>query len=333
MSPAAATLAWANTARFDPSDEAGHYESWFLRANHPSEPVAFWIRYTVLSPRGRPRDAVGELWAIVFDERRKLVHARKAELPLSQCQFGAGPLHVRIGKAVLDEQRLRGSAGELRWDLQYEGSSDPLLLLPRELYQSGFPRAKAVVGRPLARFTGTIGIGDEIVVVRDWVGSQNHNWGSRHTDRYAWGQVAGFDDAPDVFLECVTAKVKVGPFHTPWSTMVVVQGLPEGPLAINRLGRSLRAKASVDVSGFRWLFDTRNDGTRVRGLIEAPAESFAALRYGNPPGGTKTCLNTKLARCELRIERGGSARVVRTAHRAAFEMVMEPDRAPMKPVI
>ena len=33
-----------------------------------------------------------------------------------------------------------------------------------------------------------------------WIGSQNHNWGRKHTDSYAWGQVAGFDDAPQTFL-------------------------------------------------------------------------------------------------------------------------------------
>ena len=30
----------------------GHYESWFLRGNHPSRPLAFWIRYTIFHPRG-----------------------------------------------------------------------------------------------------------------------------------------------------------------------------------------------------------------------------------------------------------------------------------------
>ena len=35
-------------ARFpDVSREAGHYESFYLRAAHPSEPLGIWIRYTV----------------------------------------------------------------------------------------------------------------------------------------------------------------------------------------------------------------------------------------------------------------------------------------------
>ena len=50
--------AW-NGARWRPDDPRGHYESWFCPANHPTEPLAFWIRYTIFSPRGRPEDADG----------------------------------------------------------------------------------------------------------------------------------------------------------------------------------------------------------------------------------------------------------------------------------
>ncbi|HLW90191.1 MAG TPA: hypothetical protein VKS78_02670, partial [Roseiarcus sp.] len=56
-----------NSARFQPGETSGHYESYFQRANHPTEPKAFWIRYTIFSPAGRPREAIGELWAIAFD--------------------------------------------------------------------------------------------------------------------------------------------------------------------------------------------------------------------------------------------------------------------------
>lgn len=55
-----------NLTRFAGGAE-GHHESFFLRANHPSRPLAIWIRYRIFSPAGRPGDAVGELWAIYFD--------------------------------------------------------------------------------------------------------------------------------------------------------------------------------------------------------------------------------------------------------------------------
>ena len=56
-----------NSCRFDSSDTGGHYESYFQRANHPIRPFAFWIRYTIFSPKGRKGAAMGELWGIYFD--------------------------------------------------------------------------------------------------------------------------------------------------------------------------------------------------------------------------------------------------------------------------
>ena len=50
-----------NRCRFDPSNVGGHYESYFLRGNHPDKPLAFWVRYTIFAPRQRYDDALGEL--------------------------------------------------------------------------------------------------------------------------------------------------------------------------------------------------------------------------------------------------------------------------------
>jgi hypothetical protein len=55
----------------------------------------------------------------------------------------------------------------------------------------------------------------------DWVDSKNRNWGSEHTDTYAWGQVAGCDNAPDAFLECATVRLRFGPLWSPPFTMAV----------------------------------------------------------------------------------------------------------------
>ena len=55
--------AW-NRCRYVRHAPGGHYESYFLRANHPERPLAFWIRYTIFSPKGRAGDAVGELHCI-----------------------------------------------------------------------------------------------------------------------------------------------------------------------------------------------------------------------------------------------------------------------------
>jgi hypothetical protein len=40
-----------NWTRYQPGQATGHYESFFQRANHPTRPMAFWIRYTIFSPQ------------------------------------------------------------------------------------------------------------------------------------------------------------------------------------------------------------------------------------------------------------------------------------------
>src|ERR1700745_81742 len=94
-----AFLAHSNDTRYH-AQPAGHYESFFQRANHPSRPLAFWIRYTIFSPRRRPVDAVGELWAVWFDGERERIVAAKQEVPVGACAFGDGELLARIGTAT-----------------------------------------------------------------------------------------------------------------------------------------------------------------------------------------------------------------------------------------
>jgi len=311
-----------NGFRYEGGSE-GHYESYFQRANHPTRKLAFWIRYTLFAPKGRPRDAVGELWAIYFDGERKRITPVKVVVPYSRCLFNAWEVKVRIDESTLDASSLHGSAEilghALAWDLEYTSSEEPLFLLPEGLYDASFPKARALVGSPLARFTGSLVVDGERVAIDDWVGSQNHNWGSKHTDEYAWGQVAGFDGFPTTFLELSTARVHLGPVKTPWLSPIVLRH--EGrEHRWNALTTAVRAKAHYDF--FRWTFDSQSADGRIHGVIEADASDFVGLPYDNPPGGRKTCLNCKVARCSVTLERRGAPAVhLHTADRAAFEIL------------
>jgi len=71
-----------NFTRYRKGQKKGHYESFFLRANHPKKPLAFWIRYTIFSPENRPDDAIGEIWASYFDGSTRRHTAAKEEFPL-----------------------------------------------------------------------------------------------------------------------------------------------------------------------------------------------------------------------------------------------------------
>lgn len=268
----------ANRCRFDPARAAGHYESYFQRANHPSRPLAFWIRYTIFSPKGRPDQTVGELWASYFDGEKRCITAVKEAFPLAECRFSPTELNMQIGRATLDERSLHGEARtgdrHLQWNLNYSGDAPPLLLLSPALYNAPFPKAKSLVGTPLASYGGLLIVDGETIPINGWVGSQNHNWGSRHIDHYAWGQVAGFDGAPDAFLEISTARIRLGPVWSPWLTPVVLRA--EGQeYALNGLLRSALSFGSVRHVHLALrcrhgtAADSRGDQRRARGVRRA----------------------------------------------------------------
>jgi hypothetical protein len=315
-----------NCARYRTGQAAGHYESYFLRANHPLEPRAFWIRYTIFNPAGRPRDAIGELWAVVFDGGTGRHVVAKTEVPIDRCTFSNDRFAVRIADAELAPGVLAGRAGSpsnsVAWKLDYAGGAAPVFDLPLDRYSASFPKAKALVGVPMARFSGTITLHDEVLAIDDWMGSQNHNWGVQHTDRYAWGQVCGFDDAPDSFLEAASARIKIGPVWSKLITPLVLRHAGK-EYAFNSLWQGVRARASYDY--FHWHFASKDKFAKIEGEIRAPREAFAGLRYYNPPGGVKHCLNSKIAGCTLRVTdfATGRTETLRTANRAAFEILTD----------
>lgn len=336
--PHAAMRRWANQLRHR-GDARGHYESYFVRANHPSRPLGFWMRYTLLSPRAAPEAALGELWGMFFDGERSRIWALREARPLSQCAFGADELSVQIGAGRLGEDTAVGeledpvSGEHLRWQLAYSQGDEPLLLLPERLYAGGFPKAKTLVPAPSCRFSGVVQLrapGEptlEEVVIDGWIGSQNHNWGSKHTDAYAWVQCAGFDDAEDSFLECAIARLKLGPV---WSPAITVMTLRHGDQSyvFDDLLRGAMPPSTyrfgAAASRFSFSAESRSKHARVRVQCEAPREDFVALTYLDPPGGRRICLNTKLADCEVTLERDGYAPVVlRSARRTAFEILAD----------
>lgn len=307
---------------------SGHYESFFQRANHPSKPRAFWIRYTLFSPKGRPDDALGELWAVYFDRDEQRIVAVRETRPLRESDFSTQTFRVHIGEAKLGPDALIGQASlgehQVCWDLGYTSPAPPLLFLDESLYDRRLPKAKTLVGSPMASYRGALTVDGESVPVNDWIGSQNHNWGEKHTDAYAWGQVAGFDNAPDAFFECSTARIKIGPLWTPWLTLMVLR-VGDDTYALNGLWQALRASGRYE--HFDWRFDSRREGIRIHGQFEAPASAFVGLTYLNPPGGAKTCLNSKVARCRVTLERAGQEpRTLSTESRAAFEILTDDDR-------
>ncbi len=315
-------------SRLDRGSAKGHYESWFIRANRADAPEAFWIRYTMFVPRGSTAQdpgARGELWAIWFDGSTQRHVAVKSDFPLATCTFAPDRLDVGIDGARLDHRGLVGAASSrghtIRWDLEAQGGGAPLLLLSERLYDLPFPKAKALVLAPNAALRGRVVVDGVEHTIDGWIGSVNHNWGSKHTDLYAWGQVAGFDDAPDAFLECATARLRVGPVLTPPLTTLALR-LGGETISLNSLPQAIRASGTFEPGS--WAFASATRDVSVHATFFAPLSGFVGLTYPNPPGGAKTCLNSKIAMCDLRLERAGRPPLrLRCRHRAAFEILTD----------
>lgn len=247
----------------------------------------------------------------------------KQTVPFSACSFSRTKLDVQIGQARLDGACLQGMAAsedtQFSWNLAYRGESPPSFLLPLEFYSRGFPKAKVLTGIPLADYTGCINLNGKEISVDGWRGSQNHNWGPRHTDRYAWGQVAGFDGNLDAFLECSTARLRFGPVWTPWFTNLVLR-IPGREFHLNSLTQSLRNRARYRC--FDWTITSSAGPVTAIVTFTARSDMFVGLGYDDPPGGKRTCLNTKLAACSVQIiESGKQAIALSTSNRAAFEIL------------
>ncbi len=313
-----------NSLQYNEASKKGHYESYFFRANHPDRPLAFWIRYTIFVPKNRKEKKLGELWGIFFDGEKNLVSAGKREYPLEKCEFSKDKLAIKFPDASAKTGVLSGSIDEpnkLLWDLRYQSDEAPLLLLPENLYKAPLPKAKAVVGAPLARFSGSFSVNGNVYELSEWRGSENHNWGEKHTDQYAWGQVSGFDNDASVFLEAISGKVKVGPILSPLFTILVLR-VNGKDFCFNKIASAFKSKGKYDF--FEWTFSAKNESAEIEGKITAQKSNFVALTYYNPPGGDHTCLNSKIASCDLRfIEKGKDALVLTSKNGTAFEILTD----------
>ncbi len=325
-----------NTPRF-PSTSGGHVESYFLRANHPTEPRAFWLKATVL--RRDDGSAVAESWCALFDGAR--TWAGKTTVPLNDAGFSGDPTQIHVGGARLSlgtEGTLSGAIDSVSWDLNYvavDGPiSEPLCMFPlRRMVDGSFPKSKLLTPKPALHFSGTVTWDDETWEVSDWLGMQGHNWGKQHALEYAWGQVLfpGSDGAPVAMAEAFSGKLKLGPVITPFLSALVVRRAGK-TYRFNRIVDLWRQKVVID--DMHWCVTMRGSGGEAMLSMRADHKKMVCLGYLNPDDALSYCLNSKIARVELRVnptneegfrcfsEHGGALEFLRRTPDPRFEKVV-----------
>lgn len=323
----------------------GHVESYFLRLNHPTRPLALWLKATVFAPLAG--DAVAESWLVWFDGERQATITHRERAPLRDATFSPRPgggtdVHTpSLDLALAPSGSARGAFGlapgeagfELAWTRAEGLVGEPLSLFPWRLLREGpVPKLKLLTPFPWLTFSGTLRLPGGAVEVKDWLGMQGHNWGREHPFEYAWGQclfpAAG--DVPATMVEGFTARIRLAGITTPrLSALVVRQG-----------GRSYRFDRLVDpwrqestVTRDRWTVRLHGPDGEARLRMDAGGRPMACLGYGNPGGHISYCFNSKLADVLLEVRpRTGPAFTCRSAHGGALEFLRnEPD--PRLPVV
>ena len=312
-----------NEPRYDRQGEGGHVESYFLRANHPTERKAIWLKATVFMPTGRrwpsdsgqPAEATADAWCVYFDgdARRSWAHRKTIPLPQARIDRGIGDqVGIDIGGCTFGlgsqgqaQGALNSTDGPCEWALEWRSDESligqSLSIFPHPAMVSGpFPKSKLLTPFPLAWFSGVIRCFGQEIEVKDWVGMQGHNWGREHAWEYAWGQCLFVDEngGIDCMAEGFSSRIRLAGRVTPRFSALVVR----------RAGREYRfdhvfdfwrQEAALDDTSWT-LRLTSKDGEARLAMFSEP-DMMVCLGYRNPAGCMAYCTNSKLARTDLRV--------------------------------
>ena len=274
--------------------EARHYESFYLKACHPEEPLGVWIRYTV----HKRADALpnGSLWVTLFDGAAQGPRAHKETMP---GPGAGGGDWIRVGEASMGPGAAAGAIDGADWDLRFATSEQPLFHLPRAwMYRSRLPRTKLLSPVPAARFDGSLRVDGRALTIDGWRGVIGHNWGAQHAERWIW--LHGLTETGD-WLDVALGRVKLGRLTTPWVASGALS-LGGERHALGGPGRRLEVHEVPDGCDFA----LPGKGVRVQGSVRAARKDFVGWVYADPDGSEHNTVNCSIAGMSVRVERGGA---------------------------
>jgi hypothetical protein len=282
--------------------KAGHYESFYIKACQPGGGRGIWIRHTVHKRPGADPNA--SIWFVLFDRQAEGPRATKVTVPTADLSTPAGSW-IRVDGAEIGPGRASGTvetnAVTASWDLSFSGDAEPCKYLPSDrLYETRLPKTKFVAPFPNARFDGRLDLDGETIELAGWPGMIGHNWGSEHAERWVWLEGTGFADSLDTYFDAGAARIKLGPWTTPWvpSGMLMLDG------KAHRLGGFGQIRgATVEESAGECSFVLPGKDLVVRGRVSAPKKDFVGWVYADPDGPEHNTINCSVCDLELTVER------------------------------
>jgi hypothetical protein len=282
--------------------KAGHYESFYIKACRPGGGQGIWIRHTVHKRPGAEPNA--SIWFVFFDREAGGPRATKVTVPAGELSAPSG-VWIKVDGAEIGPGRAVGAvdtdAVKASWELAFAGDAEPCKYLPSDrLYETRLPKTKFVAPFPNARFDGRLEIGGEAFELSGWPGMIGHNWGTEHAERWVWLEGTGFEGSPGTYFDAGAARIKLGPWTTPWvpAGMLMLEG------EAHRLGGFGQIRsASIEASAGECSFVLPGKEMVVRGRVSAPKKDFVGWVYADPKGPEHHTINCSVSDLELTVER------------------------------
>ncbi len=321
----------------------GMYESFYLRAVAPKEPVGAWLRYTVHKRPGQAPQ--GSLWCTVFDATRgaPFMHKHTTSALSSpandwiqigrsgEAGEGAGGAASRLADGDggrLGPSSAEGRCGPARWSLRVCAAEPELRhFQQRWMYRAPLPRTKLTSPAPAARFEGTIELPDRRIELDGWRGMVGHNWGREHAERWIWLHGIGFAEDERAWIDVALGRVLVAGRLTPWlaSGAVCCDGRR---LRLGGLGARGVRVAETATRGSLML--PGENGLLLEAHVDAPPGSAAGWRYADPVAVGPTSgerehdvVNCSVAKLTLNLRpRTTAATTLHSDHGGAYELGM-----------
>jgi hypothetical protein len=296
-----------NLCRWD-GRSAPRYEVWFLTLNHRASQRGFWFRYTVESPVASTHKAKpgAALWAAAFWRMSPdLNFGIRRDCSIDQFSFdGRQEFNLKIGDGLFSSSRAKGrvqSDGHtIEWDLTYEPCETTHHHVSRTLVRLARPSSFVCSPNLDTRFSGTIVVDGETVVLEDEPGCQSHLWGRKHVDEWVWVHSNAFEKHPGTVFEGLAARPRrAGQMLPPIQSLYLRHAGEEHRFVRLRLAEQWQRKLGM---GY-WSFSAMNTRVYIEGAAQCRLRDMLQAEYTDPDGEPLYCINSEVANLRIRVFR------------------------------
>lgn len=302
MSPATAEIHSARDNICQWNGSPGHYEVWYLTANHLATRTGYWIRYTLEAPLEPHAEPYAQLWFAFFDaDDPGKNFAINRKLSLDDTSISASPFAVIMARSELTHDSARGhiigNGHDAAWDLRWTPAATTHRHLPSIMYRRGGLGETTVLSPNLdVRLSGTVVADGRTFEFAAEPGGQTHLWGKKHAFSWAWGHCNAFQDRPGAALEALSVRLKRRGILLPQMTIFTLY-LDGSVHHLNQFHHTLLTRASYH--GTRFELSGQSARWRIEGEFSCRPQDMVTAIYTDPDGEPSFCKNTEVA--DLRV--------------------------------